>query len=80
MSVSNQRKNNSSGDVVGSCHTNSTEEELVSINNDKDDEPSKILQLIEKLSTTTNSIELQIIINNHVNKQMWSILLSLKFD
>lgn len=78
MSVSNQRKNNSSGDVVGSCHTNSsTEEELVSINNDKDDEPSKILQLIEKLSTTTNSIELQIIINNHVNKQMWSILLSL---
>uniref|UniRef100_A0A336L6K6 Phosphodiesterase n=1 Tax=Culicoides sonorensis TaxID=179676 RepID=A0A336L6K6_CULSO len=30
-------------------------------------EPSKILELIENLSSTTNSIELQIIINNHVS-------------
>lgn len=81
MSVSNQKeKNNNSSS--GSRHTQRSAEDpttTVLINNDKDDddhidvtmisEPSKILQLIEKLSSTTNSIELQIIINNHVSKQ-----------
>lgn len=78
MSVSNQRTN-----ISSHTNTNNAEEPTTTIiNNDKADthvdvtmigEPSRILQLIEKLSTTTNSIELQIIINNHVSKQICSI-------
>lgn len=74
MNVSNKKKNNNSGS--NSSDGASAEDPTTTVLQDDDDdddhvdvttiEPSKILQLIEKLSSTTNSIELQIIINNHV--------------
>lgn len=77
MNVSNKKKNNNSGTNSSDGASSAEDPTTVLLNNDKDDdddddvttiisEPSKILQLIEKLSSTTNSIELQIIINNHV--------------